>query len=107
MERARPVSDVNHKPPTKEVGMDEIQELRLMLKHYLSARCGGGTVILQCHPGNGKEVCVIRKKDHAKFEEFSAAIKNACDEKVKITKTDFSIRLEADHIQSFGFLKRI
>lgn len=89
---------------------DEAQELRVLLKHYLAARCGGGIVILQSHPGTGKEICVIRKNDHAKFEEFeefSAAVLNACDGKIKITKTDFSIRLEADHIQNFALLKKI
>ena len=84
-----------------------MSEKRVVLKKYLLSRLGKDShVLLQQHPENGKEICVIKKKDgnaiDARFME--AVQEQATASKIRFNDSDSSLRLEADTEDHFNFL---
>ena len=80
-----------------------MSEKRVVLKKYLLSRLGKDShVLLQQHPENGKEICVIKKKVGAIDAQFMAAVQQQADDSgVHCKSSDSTLRLEAktgDHL---------
>ena len=79
-----------------------MSEKKIVLKKYLMSRLEDSYVLLQRHPDNGKEVCVIRKKGGAIDAQFMAAVQQQADDSgVRFSSSGSTLRLEAktgDHL---------
>jgi len=82
-----------------------MSEKRVILKKYLLSRLGDSHVLLQQHPKNGKEICVIKKKVGAIDAQFMASVQQqAGDLGVCFNSSDSSLRLEAETGDHLDFL---
>ena len=82
-----------------------MSERRVVLKKYLLSRLGGSHVLLQQHPENGKEICVIKKKVGAIDAQFMAAVQQQADNSgVRFSSSDSTLRLEAETGDHLDFL---
>ena len=82
-----------------------MSERRIVLKKYLLSRLGDSHVLLQQHPENGKEICVIKKKVGAIDAQFMAAVQQqAADCGVRFNGSDSTLRLEAETGDHLDFL---
>ena len=83
-----------------------MSERRVVLKKYLLSRLGDSHVLLQQHPKNGKEICVIKKKVGSEIDaRFMASVQEqAFQAKVRFRSFDFGLRLEAETEDHLDFL---
>ena len=83
-----------------------MSEKRVVLKKYLLSRLGKDShVLLQQHPENGKEICVIIKKVGAIDAQFMAAVQQQDDDSGVHCKSSVStLRLEGKTGDHLGFL---
>ena len=82
-----------------------MSERRVVLKKYLLSRLGDSHVLLQQHPENGKEICVIKKKVGAIDAQFMAAVQQQADDSgVRFSSSDSTLRLEAEIGDHLDFL---
>lgn len=79
---------------------------KVILKKYLLSRIEDSYILLQRHPENGKEICVIKKKGGGIDPQFIEAVQKQASAEIRFSGSSSCIRLEAGKEDQFSFLLR-